>query len=143
MEPDFSRNRLRNTKHKNHRSRLGDRRNSRFCIKSLWLCPQPANRRYGTGSEGIGSTPRNDPLEKSSVTRISICSRESADCELRGKFFHGDRPCRWARRINSTRLRAGRDPVRIISDASPDCSTGTLGQLFSSKSCVANGSMGL
>ena len=45
MEPDFSRNRLRNTKHKNHRSRLGDRRNSRFCIKSLWLCPQPANRR--------------------------------------------------------------------------------------------------
>src|SRR6266404_1404425 len=39
------------------------------------------------------------------------------------------------------RRRAGTDPVRIISDASPDCSTGTLGQLFSSTSCVANGSM--
>jgi hypothetical protein len=33
--------------------------------------------------------------------------------------------------------------ARIISDASPDCSTGSLVQLFSSTSCVANGSMGL
>ena len=45
--------RLRHTKHKNHRSRLGERRNSRFCTKNLWLCPQPATWRNGTGSEEL------------------------------------------------------------------------------------------